>query len=85
MIERPSLVVCANSLELFDQRRPLDAKQIRGPVAIALRAVERALDEVALDRREIAGQVEAVFRKVHEGRRGGLRRGLNFRRQIRGA
>src|SRR5688500_7248316 len=39
--------------QLLDERRALDPEQIGRPVAIASRSLERSLNEVLLDRRQI--------------------------------
>ena len=73
----------SDPLQFFDQRRPLDTEQVGGFVAVPLSSIEGSMDEIALDRREIPGQVEPFVGKIDK--RQGIRLGnaLNFRRQVR--
>ena len=64
-------VIGSNPFQLLHKRRPLDPQQVRGLVAVSSGAIERALDEVALDRGEVAGQIEPVVRESR--RRGACR------------
>ena len=80
---RRQLVTRPQSAQLLDQRRALDAEQLRGLVAVAARAVERALDQILLDRGEIGRQVQPAVGKLDERRCRRLRRRLHLGRQVR--
>jgi len=61
-------LLLSESLEFFDERGPLDVKKFSGAISVSARAIERTLNQVTLDRREIAWQIESILREFDEWR-----------------